>query len=668
MLLPLSPATILQTRLIVCCLLILGLNHSISAQDQKGTSEKFPRLLKINGGNFERGAEKNEDRLFQQGVDWDEGPVHRVSVAKFQLAADQVTMIQFARFMPEYRERVKKFGIEWKPNSPAVLVSWTEATRYCDWLARQTSLPYRLPTESEWEWAATNADALELAGINDGIQEWCYDWWAPYRQIIEANSTEVLPNPTGPATGIVKVIRDGGGGSIRERKQAEENSPWDARADFRVTDRSGSVVDDWRTNLGFRVAVGRLSVSNERPPAVGLSSDTIEWAVQKNPDEPYFRGGFKYLDLPDDTEFEPYWLRHHVPSITWCDNGDLMITAYTAPHDNSDQTAILSTRLRYKQKQWDPPQLFFAAPDRNVTSAALFHMNDGSIHHYNGLGNNLCDDFSMIKRISRDHGVTWSPPKIVHRFPAKPATEEDLSNPRLWPHMDIKAFATSHSKEIALFMSTDVVGGNELGSALFVSWDEGENWEELTRTGWNREGYGIVGKEAGWIAGIHAPVEMLKDESLLAFGRSTNIDGHAPFSHSRDFGKTWTYSASPFPPILNSQRPVLMRLKEGPLLLISYTDTTFAVRDKTAKGMNFVDTQGNSHNAVGMFAAISFDDGKTWEHKKLIPNWWKKPWRSRHHGYLSCVQTPDQMIHLISSSHYYEFNLAWLKEPMPVPE
>ncbi|MCF7849605.1 MAG: hypothetical protein K9M45_12205 [Kiritimatiellales bacterium] len=34
-------------------------------------------------------------------------------------------------------------------------------------------------------------------------------------------------------------------------------------------------------------------------------------------------------------------------------------------------------------------------------------------------------------------------------------------------------------------------------------------------------------------------------------------------------------------------------------------------------------------------------------------------------GYLSGVQTPDNMIHIVTSRRYYQFNLAWLKEPMP---
>lgn len=662
----------------VGCILLLLLAQTILAQPSTNSPVQDLNLVKINGGTFERGAPLNKDRLYQQGTDWDEGPVHQVSIAKYQLSVNQVTMEEFTRFMPSYRKRVQEQNLTWDSDSPAVLVTWTEAHEYCEWLTNKTSLPCRLPTETEWEWAARNAEQLNLAGVNDGIQEWCHDWWAPYTQAIKNSDDKVLANPIGPATGTIRVVRDGGGGSVRDRKPSENERQWDPQADFRFTDRSGTVVDDWRSNLGFRVAVGKLPTTADKqvPNSSDLptqsnsivSVEKIDWKVHPNNDQPYFMGGFKYIDLPDDTEFQPYWLRHHVPSITWCDNGDLLITAYTAPHDNSDQTAILLTRKRHQQKQWDPPELFFIAPDRNVTSAALFNRGNGIIHHYNGLGNNLCNDFSMIKRVSQDNGVTWSQPKIVHRFPPQPATEENLANPRLWPHMDLKFFSNQQSEKKGIIMSTDIVGSNDFGSALFISSDDGDSWQELTRTGWQKENYGLKGKQAGWIAGIHAPVEQLDDGSLLAFGRSTNIEGQAPFSLSTDFGKTWTYSASPFPPILNAQRPALLRLKEGPLLLISYTDTTFAVRDKKAKGLDFVDAQGDTHNAVGMFAAISFDEGKTWTHQKLIPNWWKKPWRSRHHGYLSCVQTPDQRIHLISSSHYYQFNLAWLKEPMPVPE
>ena len=56
-------------------------------------------------------------------------------------------------------------------------------------------------------------------------------------------------------------------------------------------------------------------------------------------------------------------------------------------------------------------------------------------------------------------------------------------------------------------------------------------------------------KGEGTIAGIHAKVVELTDGRLLALGRLATINGRMPMSISSDLGKTWTYKASPFPPI-----------------------------------------------------------------------------------------------------------------------
>lgn len=84
-----------------------------------------------------------------------------------------------------------------------------------------------------------------------------------------------------------------------------------------------------------------------------------------------------------------------------------------------------------------------------------------------------------------------------------------------------------------------------------------------------------------------------------------------------------------------------------------------------------------------MFAALSFDEGKTWPVRKLLTpggqprvvdcyGWVLKCLIDDTHaevgGYLADTQTPDGVIHLISSGLHYRFNLAWLKEPMPTPD
>jgi hypothetical protein len=76
----------------------------------------------------------------------------------------------------------------------------------------------------------------------------------------------------------------------------------------------------------------------------------------------------------------------------------------------------------------------------------------------------------------------------------------------------------------------------------------------------------------------------------------------------------------------------------------------------------------------GMFATLSFDDGKTWSERVLMTDGKTRTldggaWtgmftmdsgNAEPKGYLCCTQTPDGTIHLLSSRLHYRFNLAWL--------
>jgi len=141
----------------------------------------MPAALKgeilVEGGSFMQGSE--------QGMS-DEIPVHTTSVSSFYMDSTEVTRAQFAAFIRDtgyetLAEQTKSEttwrtpGFIQRQTDPAVCISWYDAIEYCNWRSRKTGLSkcytinkdktvesdrnakgYRLPTESEWEFAARN--------------------------------------------------------------------------------------------------------------------------------------------------------------------------------------------------------------------------------------------------------------------------------------------------------------------------------------------------------------------------------------------------------------------------------------------------------------------------------------------------------------------------------
>ncbi|MDP6706978.1 MAG: SUMF1/EgtB/PvdO family nonheme iron enzyme [Alphaproteobacteria bacterium] len=108
-----------------------------------------PEMVVIPAGTFTMGSPEDEaDRNDA------EGPRHEVTIAKrFGLGRYAVTFDEYDRFC-EASGREKQGDEGWeRGRRPAINVSWNDAQAYVEWLNGETGGGYRLPSESEWEYA-----------------------------------------------------------------------------------------------------------------------------------------------------------------------------------------------------------------------------------------------------------------------------------------------------------------------------------------------------------------------------------------------------------------------------------------------------------------------------------------------------------------------------------
>jgi formylglycine-generating enzyme required for sulfatase activity len=143
-----------------------------------------PEMVELPPGEFMMGAPANERGRSQvEGL-----PRHVVIAKRFALGKFEVTIEQFEAFVSDTGLAVgntcRRFDAEtlrWGPvdasfrqpgfdveaSHPVVCVSWHEAQAYAAWLGRRTGKPYRLPSESEWEYAARAGTTTSYSFGND---------------------------------------------------------------------------------------------------------------------------------------------------------------------------------------------------------------------------------------------------------------------------------------------------------------------------------------------------------------------------------------------------------------------------------------------------------------------------------------------------------------------
>ncbi|EDY21670.1 protein of unknown function DUF323 [Chthoniobacter flavus Ellin428] len=659
------------------------------------------------------------------GADWDESPVRQVKITHpFFMEATEVTNAQYEQFDPQHR-KLRARGKESADDDAVVNVNWEDADAFCQWLSQKEGKPYRLPTEAEWEYAcragtttlfntgdtlpdgyqpagqvegfaqffpsansiATNkidvansatppspassalpayyqlmkkaplkvgrgpANAWGLYGMHGNAEEWCLDWYAPY-------DPSQMVDPVGPVDGEFRVVRGG--------------ANWQLARLLRSANRLS--MEPWARNLiiGFRVVQADAPPAptanavpvppSANPPAPAPLNDKVDMA------KPFFAGPARYVNIPPGSEGPLFSTHNHDPAITVFPNGDVFILHYTCDTEFGHELAVAATRLPAGASAFTPPVLFYQCADANNHAPALFVDRQGTIFHFNG---NRAMPGSIV-RTSTDNGQTWS-----HGRPLNDDIQPSEANIQT---QDGRILETCDSR-------FDNAG------TVTMSADNGQTWTKLSDET-TRSVY-VPGKTGSCIAGIHVGLIERKDGTLWALGRidrqnvAALFDHKLPTSVSADGGKTWTYGVSEFPGITSGQRLTLKRLKEGPLLLCTFTDdlahrdasgkVTGAKKPDELKGMAFRQPDGTMKTGYGLLAALSYDDGATWPVRRLVtpvaPGEKALPAQSTDggsisldathaelNGYLASCQGPDGRIHLISSRNYYVFNLAWLEQ------
>ncbi|WP_231617113.1 formylglycine-generating enzyme family protein [Erwinia sorbitola] len=137
------------------------------------------QLIFVEGGEFlmgDFGEQYGRDRLpFDSRQD--SKPLHQVALTSYSLSKFKASNQQYQFYLEwndikgrsfKGRLRAKDWEERAQTSGTPAHVDWNEAREYCDWLAKITELPFSLPTEAQWEYAARSRGQYFAAPTDDG--------------------------------------------------------------------------------------------------------------------------------------------------------------------------------------------------------------------------------------------------------------------------------------------------------------------------------------------------------------------------------------------------------------------------------------------------------------------------------------------------------------------
>ena len=238
----------------------MQIQTTLQRQGERISNSIGMEFVHVQPGKFKMGSPSNES-----GRDGDEKQ-HRVKLTQgFYMQMTEVTQGQWKAIMGNNPSSFKECGY----SCPVENVSWNEVQDFIRKLnQREGRDRYRLPTETEWEYAARAGSRTRFSfGDDDGspgeyawyhgnsgnethpvgqkrpnawgiydmhgnVLEWCQDWYDSY-------PSRSVTDPTGPPNGSLRVVR---GGSWYD-------DSWDLRSANRGLEHPGNRF----LNVGFRL-------------------------------------------------------------------------------------------------------------------------------------------------------------------------------------------------------------------------------------------------------------------------------------------------------------------------------------------------------------------------------------------------------------------------------
>lgn len=199
-------------------------------------------MLEMPSGNFTMGLSP-DNRTFVKGA-----VAQEVALDGFVISAKPVSQALWTEVMGSNPSSVRN------PDSPVDMVSWNDVQKFLRKLGKLTGKQFFLPTEAQWEYACDQCSKMGFVSVS----EWCSDTFdaVPAGETHDDyfNPMTLMVNPSGPATGDVKVVRNS-----TERVGVERHTK-KAGVGFRLVQLSSDKLSETTLGVLYGMTVDRETV------------------------------------------------------------------------------------------------------------------------------------------------------------------------------------------------------------------------------------------------------------------------------------------------------------------------------------------------------------------------------------------------------------------------